>query len=221
MITKLTPEQIQANKIEFINLLRSTKREGVENLINWLENKSDFFVAPSSAKYHGAYEGGLCQHSLNVYKAAVALLADANELALYEKNISKITNETLIITALLHDLCKTNFYVKTIKVFKDEATNTWHHYYMYEINDNFPLGHGEKSVIMAQNFIRMSAEEIIAIRWHMGSYDRGTIISPYENPSLNNSMNNCPLLIIMQNADMFASYMMEGMFDPKIGNLID
>ena len=152
-MTKLTQEQIQANKIEFINLLRSTGREGIETLINWLETKSDFFTAPSSTIYHGNYDGGLCQHSLNVYKAAKEFIKNSQTTALKEYELDKISDTSIIIAALLHDLCKTNFYVKEYKNFKDEATNTWKKYQTYKCVDNFPLGHGEKSVIMIQNFI--------------------------------------------------------------------
>lgn len=219
-MAKLTQEQIQANKVEFINLLRSTKREGIENLINWLETKSDFFIAPSSSRFHGAYEGGLCQHSLNVYHAATQLFSTMLPLATPDHNISDLKPENLIIVALLHDLCKTNFYIKSIKNFKDESTNTWRQYYTYDIHDTFPLGHGEKSVIMIQNFIRLTGNEIIAIRWHMGLSDPGAFISPYEKSALNDSMNSCPPLVIIHQADMFASYMMEGLFDPKVENLI-
>lgn len=219
-MAKLTQEQIQANKTEFINLLRSTNRQGIDTLINWLENNSDFFTAPSSSRFHGAYEGGLCQHSLNVYHAATQLFSTMLPLASAEHNVNDIKPENIIIVALLHDLCKTNFYVKSIKNFKDEVTNTWRQYYTYDIHDTFPVGHGEKSVIMAQNFIRLTGNEIIAIRWHMGTSDPGAFISPYEKSSLNDSMNSCPLLVIIQQADVFASYMMEGMFDPKVENLI-
>jgi hypothetical protein len=88
-MTKLTQEQIQSNKIEFINLLRSTGREGIETLINWLETKSDFFIAPSSTIYHGNYDGGLCQHSLNVYKAAKEFIKNSQTTALKEYELNK------------------------------------------------------------------------------------------------------------------------------------
>lgn len=218
---KLSSEQILNNKEAFINILKFVNRPGIDKLIDWLENKSDFFIAPSSASFHGAYDGGLCQHSLNVYDAATKLYASAKEFALPEKDMNSITMENIIIASLLHDLCKTNFYKKVTKVFKDDATNTWHHYYAYEIEDNFPLGHGEKSVIMAQNFIKLTGNEIVAMRWHMGAFDPGCTISPYEKPALNNSMNTCPLLVVLQSADVMASYLMEGMFDPKKENLID
>lgn len=218
---KLSSSQIFKNKEEFISLLSSVKRPGIENLITWLEEKSDFFEAPSSSCYHGAYEGGLCQHSLNVYHALKAGVEMTKSLALAEKQLDDITDETLIIVALLHDLCKTNFYQKETKVFKDDATGNWHHYYQYKCTDTFPVGHGEKSVIMAQNFIRLTCTEILAIRWHMGFSDPGVIVSPYEKPSYMKSINICPLVTLVSNADQYASFLMEFETDPKIDNLID
>ena len=98
----------ERNKQEFIELLRSTKREGIEDLINWLSEKSDFFEAPSSTIYHCNYPGGLCQHSLNVYYAARDFYETYKKLSLPEKNVESIPMESIIITALLHDLCKAN-----------------------------------------------------------------------------------------------------------------
>ena len=92
---------IENNKNEYIKLLKSTNREGIDKLINWLENKSDFFNAPSSTIYHGNYPGGLCQHSLNVYYAAKQFFETYKELGLTEKNMDHITEENIIISALL------------------------------------------------------------------------------------------------------------------------
>ena len=96
-MAKLTQEQIQANKTEFINLLRSTGRAGIETLINWLETKSDFFTAPSSTVYHGNYDGGLCQHSLNVYKAAKEFIKNSQTTALKEYELDKISDISIIV----------------------------------------------------------------------------------------------------------------------------
>lgn len=219
-MTKLTQEQIQLNKIEFINLLRSTNRENIENLISWLENKSDFFTAPSSTIFHGDYEGGLCQHSLNVYKALKMFKENGMMLTIKENEIEKIPEASLIISALLHDICKVNFYVPEIKVFKDESTNTWKRYQTYKCEDNFPIGHGEKSVIMIQNFIKLTGTEIVAIRWHMSFFDPGSFISPYEKPALLKASDNCPLSVLLQLADYYASHLMEYAIDQKVENII-
>lgn len=218
---KLTTEQIESNKKEFIRLLKSTLRPGINELCEWLEKQSDFFTAPSSSRFHGSYKGGLCQHSLNVYYAATKLKANMSDLALPEKNLDGIEENSVIVAALLHDLCKANFYRENVKVYKDDASGAWKHYIGYDIVDQLPLGHGEKSAIIAQQFIRMSAAELCAIRWHMGCGDPGAFVSPYEKPALNTAMDNVPLLILIQNADMFASYLMEGENNQKVDNAID
>lgn len=217
----LSEQKKLENKNEFLNLLKKVNRPGIDKLIDWLTNNSDFFTAPSSTCYHGCYDGGLCQHSLNVYYAMKKLVEQTKEIALPEKQVDNISEETMIITCLMHDLCKTNFYKKEIKVFKDDETNIWHHYYSYKCEDNFPLGHGEKSVIMLQNFIHLTCNEIIAIRWHMGLSDAATTLSSYEKPAYSKANNECPLLILLQEADYFASFMMEYMVDPKVENRID
>lgn len=218
---KLNNFEIQKNKDEFISLLMKTNRPGMDSLITWLEEKSDFFNAPSSTLYHGNYAGGLCQHSLNVYKALMKLIDMSKEIALPEKQLDSIPEDTLIISALLHDLCKANFYQQEIKVFKDDAMNTWHHYYTYKCVDGFPVGHGEKSVIMIQNFIRLTADELLGIRWHMGMTDPGTFISPYCKSAYSTATNGSPLVVLLQEADYFASFMMETACDQKVENLID
>lgn len=119
-------------------------RPGALDLLEWLETKTDFFTAPASTKYHGAYEGGLVRHSLNVYdKLAVKAGFDP---------------ETRAVCALLHDICKTDYYER------EESGK-------YRANDRFPFGHGEKSVLMISRFMWLTEEEALAIRWHMGAYD--------------------------------------------------
>ena len=165
--------QLEEMKAEYKQLLSSVQRPGIENLIEWLD-KCDFYEAPSSTKYHNNCKGGLLAHSLNVYKAAVKIRDNMKDIALPEKNIGSISDETLIVAALLHDLCKINYYVPAIKTWKDENApygNQWKKYIAYDINDTFPLGHGEKSVLIAQQFIRLTGEEILAIRWHMGPWN--------------------------------------------------
>ena len=219
-MNKLTSFEISQNKDQFINLLMSTKRANIDALISWLEEKSDFFRAPSSTIFHGNYEGGLCQHSLNVYHALNQLVTMTKESALPEKSQS-IADESIIISSLLHDLCKTNFYKSEIKVFKDDATGTWRHYSTYVCDDKFPLGHGEKSVIMIQNFIKLTGDEIVAIRWHMGLADPGTFISPYNKYAYSTATKESSLTVLLQLADYYASYMMEYTCDQKKENLID
>lgn len=217
-------EQLEQMKQEYISLLISTKRAGIEELVSWMENKSNFFQSPASCYYHGSYPGGLVAHSLNVYKAAKQLQQMGTLLALPEKRVAEIPEESIILSTLLHDLCKTNMYQETVKVFKDESQpigQQWKHYQSYEIKDSFPLGHGEKSVIMIQNFIRLSAIEICAIRWHMGMTDPGAYLSPYEKPAMMKAINDIPLVHLVMQADSFASFMMEKEIDQKVVNRLD
>ena len=131
-------------KEKFIELLRSTKREGIENLIDFLE-KTDFYTAPTSTRFHNAFEGGLLSHSLNVYTALKQLVGE------------QWSDDTIIIVALLHDLCKINTYKVDFRNKKDE-TGTWVKEPYYTIDDLMPLGHGEKSVMLISEFIKLSKE---------------------------------------------------------------
>lgn len=217
---KLSQIQILENKKRAISLLQSVNRPGMDKLIDWLENKSDYFKAPASTAFHGAYEGGLCEHSLQVYDAMVALLAAQRPLANEKAGLDQITNEMLVITALMHDICKVNNYETETRNAKDPVTGQWYSYYQYKVTDRFPVGHGEKSVIMLQNFIRLTADEILAIRWHMGASDPATFLSPYTKNAYADAMNNCALLIIMEQADISSSFLSQSLCDPKTENRI-
>ena len=203
---------LEKQKAEFIELLRSTKREGIENLIKWLE-KSDFFTAPSSTIYHNDFPGGLCAHSLNVYRAAKDFYETYKKLVLPGKDMS-FGEDSIIIASLLHDLCKTNFYVPTEKWCKDD-NGAWVKYMTYTMDEKLPLGHGPKSVFIAQSFIKLSGPEICAIAWHMGMSDIGAWISNYQKPSMQQSFENVPLSVLIMQADFFASYCMEVKLDQK------
>lgn len=179
-------------KEEFIKLLRTIKREGIEDLINFLE-KSDFFKAPASTRFHGSYEGGLMEHSMKVY-----------EILVHKVNTSVIpidvSSESLIIIALLHDICKTNFY----KVDYRNAKNSfgeWEKVPYYTIEDTIPYGHGEKSVMMITEYMKLTVEEKYCIRWHMGFTEPkevyGTIGEAYKK---------YPLALLVHEADLEASY---------------
>lgn len=211
--------KIDKNKDKFIELLRSTKRDGIEDLISWLVNKSDFFNAPSSTIYHCNYPGGLCQHSLNVYYAAKKLYPIYKELSLEERKVDDIKEDEIIIAALLHDLCKANFYVPVEKWHKNED-NSWSKYFSYKIDDKFPLGHGEKSVFIAQTFMKLTGSEMLAIRWHMLNSDCGVYISNYQKPAMQTAVQKCPLVLLIAQSDYFASYFMEVEVDQVKENLI-
>ena len=146
-----------SNKERFIELLKTVKRDGMDKLIKWLES-STFFIDPASAKYHGDYEGGLCDHSLAVYEEYVKLTNQDDDKA--------------IITCLLHDVCKIGTYKLGYRNVKNEETGICEKVPQYENQESgFPFGHGEKSVLMITRFIELTQEEMLMIRWHMGAYE--------------------------------------------------
>lgn len=195
---------VNENKEKFIELLLSTKREGIDNLIKWLE-KSDFFEAPSSTVFHCNYPGGLLEHSLNVYNMAMKIYEDIHEL---NPNVN-IDENSIKIAALLHDICKTNQYEVTKKWRKDE-NDKWEEYDAYIINDRFPLGHGEKSLYMISLFgINIKKDEALAIRWHMLSWESANTESVPTKYSFSNAINNYPLVSIIGTADFLSSVCLE------------
>lgn len=214
----LSQAEIEKNKQEFLNLLMSVDRPGMDKLIVWLtSDKCDFFTAPASAGYHGNYKGGLCEHSLNVYKAALQMRDNVLSLSKkYSESVSEICpDDSIIIATLLHDLCKVNLYETEIKFTKDES-NQWRQYESYVINDKFPMGHGEKSVFLLQKLgLQITGQEALAIRHHMGIFDAGAVISDYLKHAYNQTMNTVPLAVILVMADAFASYTMEDMIDRR------
>lgn len=155
-----------SGKEEFIAIFRENiHREGAEALLDYLENKSDFFTCPASARYHGAYVGGLCEHSLNVYHCLVDYLARERVQELYGLEVSP---ESVAIAALLHDLCKIGCYKTGTRNVKNEATGQWEKVPTFFYEDPMPYGHGEKSVYIISGFMKLKREEAMAIRWHMG-----------------------------------------------------
>ena len=151
-------------KEEFLQIYYDNiERDGAEELLDFLE-RSDFFEAPASTRFHSAYEGGLCQHSIYVYKRFVKLLEA--EFGDYEKVISK---ESVAIIALLHDICKVNTYKVEQKNVKKDGV--WVQEPYYKVEDMLPYGHGEKSVYMISGFMKLTREEAMAINWHMGGFD--------------------------------------------------
>ena len=187
---------------EFIEIYTSKiTREGSDKLLDFLMNKSDFFTAPASTRFHNSFEGGLLHHSLNVYKCLAEYLARDRVRNVYNLNVSE---ETAAIVALLHDVCKVNYYKTDFRNAKNEQTGQWEKVPYYTINDTLPYGHGEKSVYMVSGFIRLSREEAMAIRWHMG-------FSGEENKNtIGQALEQYPLAFALSVADMEASYFLEG-----------
>ena len=187
-------------KEEFIEIFKQNiTRPGAEALLDYLENKSDFFTAPASARYHSAYEGGLCEHSLNVYHCLVDYLARPRVQELYGL---EYTDESIAIVALLHDLCKIGCYKPGTRNVKD-ANGKWQTVPTYTFDDPLPYGHGEKSVYIANGFIRLNREEAMAIRWHMG------FSGPEDDRMVGQAFQKYPLAFALATADMEASYFLE------------
>lgn len=179
------------NKKHFLNLLNMVKRNGVDKLIQYLST-TDFFTAPASVDNHDNFEGGLCFHSLNVYY----YLDKLNSF--YNTNIPK---ESIIISGLLHDLCKIDFYIPTKK--NKKIDDKWQEVHTYTYNDDFPCGHGEKSVFRIMQFMPLNKHEIMAINWHMGAYD----VRALQFGQLAKAYKISPLTFLLHQADMSATYM--------------
>lgn len=181
-------------KEEFISIFQTyIQREGAKELLAWLTN-TDFFTAPASTKYHSAYEGGLCEHSLNVYKTMIKRYNDGNH------------NESFAIVALLHDLCKAQFYKLGTRNVKNETTGSWEKVPFYQIEDQFPFGHGEKSVFLIERFMRLKVDEAIAIRWHMGGFDEAARGGSF---AINGAFEKYPIAVMLHLADIEATYLLE------------
>lgn len=192
---------IDNNKRKIIELLSTVEREGMEELIDYLENRTDYFIAPSSTRFHGNYKFGLAEHSLNVMN----LLKEKNER--YSLNIS---DESIIIIGLLHDICKVNFYKNSMKLRKNDE-GKWEAYNTYVIDDEVPIGHGEKSCIIIQQFIKLTLEECMAIRYHMGGF-----LPKEEYKNLENAKSRFPLITAMYTSDLEASAYLEDTVEPEV-----
>lgn len=190
-----------SGKEEFIELYQELiHREGADALLDYLENKSDFFTCPASARFHGAYVGGLCDHSLNVYHCLTDYLARERVQELYGLEVPP---ESAAIAALLHDLCKIGCYKAGTRNVKNEATGAWEKVPTFYYEDPLPYGHGEKSVYVVNGFVRLTREEAMAIRWHMG-------FSGTEDSRLvGRAFAKYPLAFALSVADMEATYFLE------------
>lgn len=190
----------------FKKMLLSTNREGMENVIERLEEHR-FFKAPASTRFHLNYDGGLLEHSMNVCGMALEL----REVMIRKKEglRNSLPKESVIIAALLHDVCKADIYKPAVKRQKNEH-GVWCDVPGYDVDySNFPMGHGEKSVIwLLQNGLKLTADEIMAIRWHMTAWDLA-FQSPEMKGNLNAARERCPLLTLIQAADGLAANLLE------------
>ncbi len=186
---------------EFIKIFtENIQREGADKLLEYLmSTQSDFFIAPASTRFHGSYEGGLLEHSINVYYCLKDYLERHRVKEIYNLNY---TDESIAIVSLLHDLCKVNCYVKGTRNVKDKS-GVWQQVPTFEYSDDMPYGHGEKSVYIISGFIKLTREEAFAIRYHMGF--SGT--EPQSN--VGSAFEKYPLAFALSTADMEATYFLE------------
>lgn len=193
----------------FESLLRSTNRDGIDKLIEFIR-KSDFYTAPASTRYHNCHEGGLLEHSLNVYDSLMLKVDRGNQRPFYED----VDESSIKIIALLHDLCKTYMYTvdfKNKKVYSEHGSKSdsngrfdWVTVPGYTVEDVMPLGHGEKSVILASQYIKLKPVETYAILYHMG------FTLPKENyNSLSSAIRKHPIILAVHEADLEATYLLE------------
>lgn len=192
---------IVADKEEFLEIYKTCiHRDGAEQLLDYMLSKNcDFFTAPASTKYHNAFEGGLLKHSLNVYHCLKEYLARERVKTFYGLEYPE---ESVAISALLHDICKVNFYKVGSRNVKDE-NGVWQTVPMYEINDRLPYGHGEKSVYIISGYMKLTREEAFAIRYHMG-FSGGD-----DERNVGKAFEMFPLAVALSFADMEATFFLE------------
>ena len=195
-LPSLAPDKLAALKEEFVALLKSTKRAGIPELIEWLEAETDFYKAPASTQFHGVFDGGLLVHSISVYK--------------YLKNFTKsmdLDDGSIVIIGLLHDLCKVNFFAKQLRNVKIPGEKRWEEEESYVVDDKLPMGHGEKSVFLVMRFVALTDEEALAIRWHMGGYDDAAR-SFISGKAQSNAYRSYPVAAALNIADMYVTYIL-------------
>lgn len=176
-------------------------RPGADKLLAWIES-SDFFAAPASTRFHLSSPGGLLEHSLHVFERMKAICA--NE-ATITPGFNESSMETIAVCGLLHDICKANFYAVEMRNRKNDQ-GRWEQYPFYVVDDKLPYGHGEKSVYIISGFMRLSREEAMAIRWHMGFADNDFRGGGY---SVGNAFEKFPLAVLLHIADLQATYLDE------------
>ena len=216
---------ITKNKERFMDIMNNkVTRPGKDALIRYLEDKTDFFKAPASTMFHLSCEGGLVQHSLNVYDC----LRSKCENPIWKNVFEGVSDESLAIMALLHDVCKANFYIpgyKNQKTYDSEKIKSaplkevkedgrgsfiWESVMRYEVDDMYPLGHGEKSALLVQQYMALTCSELFAIRWHMGYTEDKT-----QYRTLDEAMEKYPIVLALHEADLEASKLLEDKINNK------
>lgn len=199
----------EENVKRFESLASNIKRSGIAKLIEYCKG-SDFLTAPASTRYHSCHEGGLLEHSLNVYDC---LCAKKNN-PIWKEKLEELGEESIAIVALFHDICKTNFYTveyKNKKIYSEDGKRTdsngrydWVTVPGYTVEDKYPYGHGEKSVMMIEQFIKLKPVERYMIRWHM------LFTEPKESyGTIGAAIEVYPTILAISEADLEATYMLE------------
>lgn len=198
-------------KNQFLSIYEENiTRPGADKFLEWLK-KTDFFTAPASTRYHLCEPGGLVAHSVHVYERLRALYiaekvrnsekAEASSSA--SADLLAQEAETIAICGLLHDICKVNFYKPGTRNVKNETTGQWEKVTCYTVEDQLPYGHGEKSVYIISGFMRLSREEAMAIRWHMGGFGENN------TQNVSGAFSKYSLAVLTHLADMQATYLDE------------
>lgn len=191
---------IEDYKNEFLSIFKQhIKREGAEVLLDYLLNHSDFFTAPASGRRHSSFEGGLVFHSLNTYYRFKKII----ELEFGENYNERISDESIAIISLLHDVCKVNTY--TVDYRNQKVDGQWIQVPYFAYNNSLPYGHGEKSVYIINGYMRLTREEAMAINWHMGAFDPRM----QGSSDLNDAFSRFPIAVLFHVADLEASYLDE------------
>ncbi len=198
---------MKTNKERFIDFLSAVDRKGMDQVLSKLEELG-FYDAPASTRFHLSSKGGLLEHSLNVYEAALFI----REQAIQRRPglESDLPLDSVAICSLLHDTCKADIYVKSF-VNRKNANGFWDKCmgYTTDYMSGLPLGHGEKSVIMLLSWgLELKPEEMMAIRWHMTAWDL-PMQSPEHKESLNAAKARTPLVSLIQLADGAATGLLE------------
>ena len=194
----MSKEELEEQKEMILDLLRSTERDGIDKLADYLSDSTDFFTTPASTRFHNNFSGGLAQHCLNVYE---------NFKSLLEIKGVEMSEDSIIICALLHDLCKCNTYVVETRNRKNEQ-GQWEKYNIWATNKDvdIPLPHSSRSIAIIRKFIKLSIKEELTIFYHMGPYGG----EDYEYRNMLKAANEkYPQTVLFYVADTIASYLDE------------
>lgn len=194
----MSKDELEEQKEMILDLLRSTERDGIDKLADYLSDSTDFFTAPASTRFHNNFSGGLAQHCLNVYE---------NFKSLLEIKGVEMSEDSIIICALLHDLCKCNTYVVETRNRKNEQ-GQWEKYNIWATNKDvdIPLPHSSRSIAIIRKFIKLSIKEELTIFYHMGPYGG----EDYEYRNMLKAANEkYPQTVLFYVADTIASYLDE------------